>query len=417
MGGRSTAADVGLIQSVVVCRMERSPELSPHDPEAHLQLVRESRARRATDIHIDPLQDGYQIRLRIDGLLVPWLGLEKDAGNRLVNQFKTAAGIEPGTAFTPLGARRKLVLADDDVIDCRITLAPCLSGPKLAIRLLDASRFDHRITSLGLSEVGRDRFDHWLKTLNGMFLVTGPTASGKTTTLYALLHELASENRHIVSVEDPVEYEIDGINQIQVDERHGLDFAEGLRTILRLDPDHAMIGELREPQSAHAAVSAAVAGHVILTTLHSRDAVSAVTALRNFGLAGHQIASALGVVVNQRLVRTLCEQCREEGELLPGELEWFERERLTPPTKTWKPVGCDACDGSGFFGRTGLFEVWRMDEADYEMLLADADEDTLRDHLDAEGHNGLWQDATAKIEDGITTFAEVQRLGLSLPWE
>ncbi|MCB1229327.1 MAG: Flp pilus assembly complex ATPase component TadA [Verrucomicrobiae bacterium] len=392
-------------------------DFSSHHPDAHLKLVRAALARRATDIHLDPLLDAYQVRLRIDGMLVPHLGMSLEDGHRLVNQFKTAAGIEPGTAFTPLGSRRKLEVAEDRLIDCRITLAPCLSGPKLAIRLLDASRFEHRVTSLGLSEKGLERFRHWLHTLNGMFLVTGPTASGKTTTLYALLHELASENRHIVSIEDPVEYEIDGINQIQVDHRHGLDFAEGLRTILRLDPDHAMVGELREPESAHAAISAAVAGHVILTTLHARDAVSAVTALRNLDLADHQIASALGVVVNQRLVRTLCEKCREESELSPGERQWFERERLNPPSKTWRAVGCPDCDETGYFGRTGLFEVWHVDQADYEMLLAGADEDTLRDHLDAEGHSGLWQDAVAKIESGVTTFSEVQRLGLSLPWE
>ena len=272
------------------------------------------------------------------------------------------------------------------------------------------------MTDLGLSEVGLERFQRWLRTLNGMFLVTGPTASGKTTTLYSLLHELASENRHIISIEDPVEYEIDGINQIQVDHRHGLGFAEGLRTILRLDPDHAMIGELREPESAHAAVSAAIAGHVILSTLHSRDAVSAVTALRNFGLADYQIATALGVVVNQRLVRKLCSECREESPLLPAEADWLEREGHRLPSQSFRAKGCDACNGSGYHGRTGLFEVWHVDQADYEMLLAGADEDTLRSHLDAEGHFDLWADAVGKIESGITAFPEVQRLGLSLPW-
>ncbi|MCB1065885.1 MAG: type II/IV secretion system protein [Verrucomicrobiae bacterium] len=392
------------------------PPFSAHDPDAHLDLVKVALNRRASDIHLDPLLVGYQIRLRIDGLLVPYLTLDRDLGIRLINQFKTSGGIDPGTAFTPLGARSKLVLDDDHTIDTRITLAPCVSGPKLAIRLLDPSRLNHRVTDLGLSEVGLERFQRWLRTLNGMFLVTGPTASGKTTTLYSLLHELASENRHIISIEDPVEYEIDGINQIQVDHRHGLGFAEGLRTILRLDPDHAMIGELREPESAHAAVSAAIAGHVILSTLHSRDAVSAVTALRNFGLADYQIATALGVVVNQRLVRKLCSECREESPLLPAEADWLEREGHRLPSQSFRAKGCDACNGSGYHGRTGLFEVWHVDQADYEMLLAGADEDTLRSHLDAEGHFDLWADAVGKIESGITAFPEVQRLGLSLPW-
>lgn len=387
-----------------------------HDPEAHLRLVETALRRRATDIHLDPLLEGYQIRLRIDGQLSTFLTLSREDGARLVNQFKTAAGIEPGTAFTPLGARRKLI-AEGRPIDCRITLAPCISGPKLAIRLLDPERLRHRLTELGLGETGMERFHRWLRTLNGMFLVTGPTASGKTTTLYALLHELASENRHIVSIEDPVEYEIDGINQIQVDHRHGIDFAEGLRTILRLDPDHAMIGELRDPDAAQAAATAAIAGHVILATLHSRDAVSAVTALRNFGLADHQISTALGVVVNQRLVRTLCPDCRVEARLSPAESDWFARHRLRLPAKAWQATGCPACEGIGFRGRTGLFEVWHVDRADYEMLLAGADEETLRRHLDAEGHMNLWEDATAKIEAGVTTFAEIQRLGLNLPWE
>ncbi|MCB1077424.1 MAG: Flp pilus assembly complex ATPase component TadA [Verrucomicrobiae bacterium] len=396
---------------------EDSPAIiSPHDPDAHLRLVEQAMRKRASDIHLDPLLDGYQIRYRVDGFLTPEQTLSREAGVRLVNQFKTASGIEPGTVFTPLGARHRLSIGDRD-IDCRITLAPCISGPKMAIRLLDPERLRHRVTELGLRETGLKRFHNWLKTLNGMFLVTGPTASGKTTTLYALLHELASENRHIVSIEDPVEYEIDGINQIQVDHRHGLDFAEGLRTILRLDPDHAMIGELREAESAEAAVSAAISGHVILATMHSRDAVSAVTALRNFKLEDHQISSALGVVVNQRLVRRLCEECREESKLSASEKDWFERHRLRVPDRTWTAPGCSACEGAGYLGRTGLFEVWHVDKADYEMLLAGADEETLRRHLDAEGHTDLWEDAAAKIESGITTFDEVQRLGLSLPWE
>lgn len=386
------------------------------DPDAYLRLVEAAQLRRATDIHVDPQLGGYQIRLRIDGAIVSYEVVPRESGIRLVNQFKTAAGIDPGATFTPLGLRKKLTVVGRD-LDIRITLAPCISGPKLAIRLLDPARLRHRVTDLGLSEAGLERVGRWLRTLNGMFLVTGPTASGKTTTLYALLHELSAENRHIVSIEDPVEYEIDGINQIQVDQRHGLDFAEGLRTILRLDPDHAMIGELREPESAQAAVAAAVAGHVILATLHARDAVSAVTALRNFGLADHQIASALGVVVNQRLVRMLCGHCRQRVEMTPAERGWFDRHHLRAPLKAWTATGCDRCGGSGFFGRTGLFEVWHMDRADYELLLAGADEETLRGHLDAESHSSLWEDATAKIESGVTTFAEVQKLGLNLPWE
>ncbi|MCB1235477.1 MAG: Flp pilus assembly complex ATPase component TadA [Verrucomicrobiae bacterium] len=390
----------------------------PDEADAHLRLLGEAVERRASDLHVDPLIDGYQIHLRVDGLLRPHRSLARRDGERLVNQFKAASGIETGTVFTPLGVRRKFRVVDRD-IDCRLTLAPCISGPKLALRLLDPERVRHRIEGLGLHETGLDRFRDWLTTLNGMFLVSGPTASGKTTTLYALLHEMAEENRHVVTIEDPVEYEIDGINQIQVDPRHGVDFAAGVRTILRLDPDLAMVGEMREPEAARAAIGAAVAGHVILATIHARDAVSSVTALRNFGLADHQIASALGVVVNQRLVRRLCPECRGEGEFSPAEVEWLTAKGWEIPERAWRasPDGCGRCSRSGYFGRIGLFEVWNTDEGDYELLLAGADEETLRDRLERTGHTTLWRDAAEKIGRGITSFAEVRRLGLALPWD
>jgi len=388
----------------------------PGDPDAHLQLLKEAAKLRATDVHIDPLLNGYQIRLRIDGVISPIRRLPRKAGSRLINQFKTAAGIEPGANFTPLGVRRKFEVGGNQ-LDCRLTLAPCVSGPKLAIRVLDPRRILQSITELGLEKDGLERFQRWLRELNGMFLVSGPTGSGKTTTLYTLLDEMVEENRHIVTIEDPVEYEIDGINQIQVDQRHGLDFTEGVRTILRLDPDHAMVGELRSGEGADAAVSAAIAGHVILSTIHARDAVSTVTALRNLDLADHQIAAALGVVVNQRLVRTLCTECRRETPLREGEREFLKNQGISVPENAWGSVGCEACNETGFFGRTGLFEIWDSDEVDYEMLLAGADEESLRERLEREGHETIWHDAVKKIDRGVTSFAEVQRLGLALPWD
>jgi general secretion pathway protein E len=391
-------------------------DADPVDGAAHLALLEAAVARRVTDIHIDPLLEGYQIRMRVDGMLTPLRTETGEGGHRLINQFKAAAGIDPGAVFTPLGIRRKFDVAGSR-IDCRLTLAPCVSGPKLSIRLLDPKRVLRSIDELGLGEPDLERIGRWLRELNGMFLVCGPTASGKTTTLYTLLHAMAVENRHIVTIEDPVEYEIDGINQIQVDRRHGLGFAEGIRTILRLDPDLAMVGELRSPAGADAAVSAAVAGHVILTTMHSRDAVSSVTALRNFQIADHRIAAALGVVVNQRLVRKLCAACRKESALPPAECEFLKSHGIDPPARAWKPAGCEACNHTGFLGRTGLFEIWDADEADYEMILAGADEESIRKKLERQGHRTIWHDAAGKIGLGVTTFGEVQRLGLALPWD
>lgn len=408
--------------------MEPEPETLAHpggvgastvaqgDPLAHMSLLEHALARRATDIHIDPLLEGYQIRLRVDGLLTPFQAETREGGQRLINQFKVSAGIDPGTVFTPLGVRRKFTVAGNR-IDCRLTLVPCVSGPKLSIRILDPKRVLRAIAELGLEEPGMERLGRWLRELNAMFLVSGPAGSGKTTTLYTLLHEMAVENRHIVTIEDPVEYEIDGINQIQVDRVHELGFAEGVRTILRLDPDLAMVGELRSPEAAMATVSAAIAGHVILTTIHSRDAVSSVTALRNFNLADHQIAAALGVVVNQRLVRKLCPECREVSTLPRSAGEFLKSRGIDPPVRVWKEVGCEACSHTGFLGRSGLFEIWDLDEADYGMLLAGADEETFRKKLERQGHRTIWHDAASKISRGITTFGEIQRLGLELPWD
>jgi type II secretory ATPase GspE/PulE/Tfp pilus assembly ATPase PilB-like protein len=352
----------------------------------------------------------------VDGVLTPLRSETREGGQRLINQFKAAAGLDPGTDFTPLGVRRKFRVGANQ-IDSRLTLAPCVSGPKLSIRMLDPQRVLRAIDELGLEEHDLGRIDRWLRELNGMFLVAGPTASGKTTTLYTLLHAMAVEERHIVTIEDPVEYEIDGINQIEVNHKYGLGFAEGIRTILRLDPDHVMVGELRSPDGADAAVSAAVAGHVILSTVHARDAVSAVTALRNFHIADHRIASALGVVVNQRLVRKLCTECRSESPLLEAEIEFLKTQRIDLPAQAWKPVGCEACNNTGFLGRTGLFEIWDSDEADYGMLLAGADEESFREKLERQGHQTIWHDAAEKIARGVTSFGEVQRLGLALPWE
>lgn len=392
-----------------------SASATPLDSD-YLRLLQEALERRATDLHVDPLIDSYQIRVRIDGVLEVLRPATRGEGERLINQFKAAAGIEPGTVFTPKGVRERFRVGSHEV-DARITLVTCVSGPKLAVRLLDPRMVLHSVTELGLEETELEEVRSWLSELNGMFLVSGPTASGKTTTLYALLHELAEESRHIVTIEDPADYELDGINQIQVDPRHGVDFAEGVRTILRLDPDHAMIGELRDPASTQAAVAASIAGHVVLTSLHSRDTVSAVTVLRNFGVENHQIAPALGVVVNQRLIRTLCRHCRKQASISKRQGAWLESLELRTPQSVWQAVGCPECRELGYKGRTGLFELWKLRERDYELILAGADEQTLRGALRQRGHVDLWERALAKVERGESTLEEVQRVGMAMPWQ
>ena len=381
-----------------------------------LEVITEAMRRRATDIHIDPMLDGYSVRYRVDGRLFLWRKLDKGTGEKLINQFKSDVGIEPGTVFHPRAERRKLEL-EGRWVDLRVSFVPCISGPKLAIRVLDSGRVQKRLPALGLGAHESTQLERWLGELNGMFLVTGPTASGKTTTAYSMLHELVEESRHVVTIEDPVEYEIDGINQMQVDLRHGLGFAEGVQTSLRLDPDCLMVGEIRDANTAQHAFNAAVQGHVVIATLHSRDSVSTVTRLRNFHLEDHQIAAALGVVVNQRLVGKLCPDCSSDRKPAAAEVQFLESNDLCVPETCGVAPGCGSCKGTGISGRTGIFDVWNLNQSDYEMILAGADEESIREKLQRSLHNNLLEDAQRKIEAGAISVQEVMRLGLDLPWE
>lgn len=370
---------------------------------------------RATDIHVDPTLKGFHVRVRVDGVLYPHLDLDRDAGVKLINQIKADVGIDPGSVFFPVGERMKWVVPEAEV-DLRVTLVPCVSGPKLAIRILDPNRFGKKIPDLGLTDEERERLDRWATEMNGMILVTGATGCGKTTTLYALLQELASEARHVVTVEDPVEYELDGINQIQVAEEHDLSFAEGIRASLRLDPDCLMIGEILEPESAQLAVNAAVQGHTVLGTLHSRDAVSAITRLRNFGVADHQIGAAIGVVVNQRLVRKLCPDCSSQRPPTEREIDLLTRHGRKLPDLVWEAKGCTHCNGIGYLHRTGIFEVWNLQECDYHRILNGSDEESIREGLSESDYISIFDDALEKIKSGITSVEEVSRASLEMPW-
>lgn len=378
-------------------------------------ILAEGIEARATDIHIDPMIDAYSVRMRIDGKLRLWKSFSKEDGTRLVNQVKADMGIDAGVIFEPVSVRTKIKF-QGRLIDLRVSLAPCISGPKLAIRILDNENIHQKMPTLGLTDNQSEQLKRWLAELNGIFLVTGPTGSGKTTTAYALLDELVSEDRHVVTIEDPVEYELDGINQIEVNHNHNLTFAEGVKSSLRMDPDCLMVGEIREPETAKQAINAAVLGHVIIATMHSRDAVSIVTALRNFGLADHQIAAALGVVVNQRLVAKLCRNCVKQREVSPVERSFFEARFAKCPEEVYYSEGCSECDETGINGRTGIYEVWNLDDEGHQLILAGADEDKIRSRLLESGHVSLLDDAISKVEAGLISADEVMRTGLSLPW-
>lgn len=373
-------------------------------------LLRDVIRERATDIHLDAGAEGLLVRLRVDGKVIDCALLDLDQGQRLVNQFKTMAGLDPIVRHRPEEGRITCPV-DEVELDLRLARLPSLRGDKISIRIFMPDKLRHDLRALGTWEEGLDHMQAWIDSVSGMFLVAGPTGSGKTTTLYAMLHRLKFHERNVVTIEDPVEYEVVGINQIQVDKRHDLDFAEGMKAVLRMDPDYLMLGEIRDPFSARAALTAAQSGHPLMSTLHSRDAVGVIDTLRHHGLDGHEISANLMLVVAQRLVRTLCPHCKEPGEPSEDEKAWLKLLNRAVPDKVWNARGCEYCRGLGYEGRTGVFEVWRIDGDEYQLILEDADRRTLYRHPARRGHRFLIDDGLAKVADGITTLAEFRSMG------
>ncbi len=384
--------------------------------EAHA-LIEDALYARATDIHLDPQQDSLRIRLRIDGRVIEALRVDAALGARLTNQLKVLARLNPVPSLAAAEGSFSWPPGDegDEETFLRVTAVSCVAGEKMAIRFLAPPETFRDTLSLGIGEQGARGMRRWMDATGGMLMVAGPTGAGKTTTLYTLLNQLRLEESHVVTLENPVEYGIPGINQIQVDTESGLDFASGTRSLLRLDPDYVLIGEIRDADSARAALNVAGSGRSLMGTLHSRDAVGVVSNLRHMGLADTEISANLGLVVAQRLVRRLCEHCRERGPLPAREAEWLEAMGVALPAEAWRPVGCERCDDLGFRGRTGVFEVWQPTASDHGLILRHADESRLRRALMERGETLMLQDGLDKADRGITSLGEVLRMGALLP--
>jgi general secretion pathway protein E len=372
-------------------------------------LIEDATRLGASDIHIEPHSEGARVRIRLDGALRDICHLETDTGKMLVNQFKALANLDPIVRFTPRDAHARFQSSTGQ-LDLRLALAPVLDRDALSIRLLDPRRLQRSITEIGLTEANLRLVTEWLKDINGMFIAAGPTGSGKSTTLYALLHSLKLSDKVILSLEDPLEYQVDGISQIQIDALHDFQFADAIKAVLRHDPDYLMVGEIRDAESAHTAISAAIAGRALLSTMHSRDCVGAITALRNWGLRDHEIAESLFVVVAQRLVRKLCLDCCERHAPSAAQAAWFQSLGLECPSRLWESKGCAKCHQLGFKGRTGVFEFWRLDENDYQMIIRHSDEHRLRAWLEEKGHRFLITGGFDLLDQGVTTFEELRRV-------
>ena len=350
----------GLVRKLLAAIKSQGESTGDEITEPPIEMdgfLRDAVRERATDLHLDTQADGVLLRMRVDGRVLDAAFLDRAQGLRLINQLKSLTRINTATSYLPEEGRASYAL-DGQAVDIRLSHAPCLHGDRLSIRLFVTLEIPQQLNELGLHNEGLENIRDWLDDMSGMLLVVGPTGSGKTTTLYAMLHKLKLHERNVVTIEDPVEYEVDGISHIQIDKRHGLDFPEGIKAMLRMDPDYALVGEIRDAFSAAAAITASGSGRALMSTLHSRDAVGVIDILRNFGVSGHEISANLMLVISQRLVRKLCPHCREKTTLNKEETSWLKLLKRKAPKHVWRAVGCNKCNDTGYHGRTGVFEVW-----------------------------------------------------------
>ena len=360
----------------------------------------------ASDIHIERFESRSSVRFRIDGEMKDVFEPPRALHAALASRIKVMAELDIAEKRLPQDGRIALKLGGRP-IDVRVSTLPTGHGERVVLRLLvkDAERMD--LGRLGMGQEVLDRVDRLIHEPHGILLVTGPTGSGKTTTLYAALSDLDHTRLNIMTVEDPIEYDLDGIGQTQVNARVDMTFAKALRAILRQDPDVILIGEIRDLETAQIAVQASLTGHMVLATLHTNDAASAITRLNDMGVESFLLGSSLLGVLAQRLVRRLCSHCREP--YLPSEGEWAALGVAGPPATLHRAVGCEACNHTGYRGRTGIYELLVVDEATRRIIHDGAGEHALRDHAIAQGMRSLREDGLRWVLAGETTFEELLR--------
>ena len=359
----------------------------------------------ASDVHIETFEKKLMIRFRVDGILREVLKPNRKLASLLVSRIKVMAKLDIAEKRLPQDGRISLRIAGR-AVDVRVSTMPSNHGERVVLRLLDKNQARLNLKDLGMTAGIRERFDVLIHRPHGIILVTGPTGSGKSTTLYAGLTDLNSQDRNILTVEDPIEYNIDGIGQTQVNAKVDMTFARGLRAILRQDPDVVMIGEIRDLETAQIAVQASLTGHMVLSTLHTNTAVGAVTRLQDMGVETFLLSSSLLGVLAQRLVRTLCGHCREEHLADDGELVLLQ---CIEPTKIYRAIGCEQCNYRGYRGRTGIHELLEVDDKVREMIHNGSSEFDIERHIRTTCPS-IRHDGISKVLAGITTLEEVLRV-------
>jgi len=374
------------------------------------QLVARALERRSSDIHFEPFERQFRVRYRIDGVLYEVPAPPREMQAAITSRIKLMAKLNIAEQRLPQDGRIPLRVLGRE-IDLRVSTLPTLYGESVVMRLLDRSASDrYSLATLGFPESLLRKMEHYLSLPHGLFLVTGPTGSGKSTTLYGSLRRLNTMDKKVITVEDPVEYQLPGVNQIHVNPQIGLTFAAGLRHIVRQDPDIIMIGEIRDLETAEIAMRAALTGHLVFSTLHTNDAPSAVTRLTDMGVEHYLVSSSLVSVLAQRLVRVLCADCRKPYAADGDELRREGWEGASGPLTLYRAEGCAHCAHTGFVGRVGIFEFMELDEGIRREIVARADASTLRATARERGMRSLKEDGWLKIASGQTTVEEVLRV-------
>jgi type II secretory ATPase GspE/PulE/Tfp pilus assembly ATPase PilB-like protein len=375
-------------------------------------LIGDGVAARASDIHLERESTGVAVRHRVDGILRNVRTLDADTGLPLVSRIKIMAGLDIADRLRPQDGRITATVGAGQV-DLRVSTLPAANGEKVVLRILDTRAGGATFDSLGLATPALERLRNLLDIREGLVLVTGPTGSGKTTTLYAALRAIQQRGVNIVTVEDPIEYRLGGIVQVQVNTRTGLTFASALRSILRQDPDVILVGEIRDAETAGIAVQAALTGHLVLSTLHTIDAAGAIARLDDLGVDRYKVAASLKGVVAQRLLRKLCTSCRQLDTAIPGPAlgRW-----LPAGTERWREQGCAACGRSGFRGRVAVIETLVATPEIERAIAAGTPADTIADAARAGGMIRLWESGIERVIAGVTSLGEVSRvLDIPLP--
>ncbi len=376
-------------------------------------IIKKAWEAKASDIHIDPTPDMVIVRYRIDGITYDVLSLTKEEQPLVITRIKVLSGLRTDEHSAAQDGRFRIPEGTSD-IDLRVSIVPTFSGEDVVMRLLVGGARIISLEELGFSEKDMEKMKRYIRKPYGMILATGPTGSGKTTTLYAVLQILNTRQVSIVTIEDPIEYSVAGITQIPVNAQTNLTFAAGLRSIVRQDPNIIMVGEIRDNETAAISVNAALTGHLLLTTIHTNDAATTLPRLLDMGIEPFLIASTVNIAIGQRLVRKLCQNCRKQYDLTEEERQSFtgliNDELLKSITQMWKADGCEKCNHTGYTKRVGIYEVLEVTEPVRQLIMRRASSDEIRNAALKTGMTPMLEDGFQKAMQGITSLAELLRV-------